>query len=441
MALAEGIRRVQNSGRRVQLYLSADVVHSGSGLFTEQMPASTWAQWWGRDGPDQQAGAAASQHAVEMCHAYSAWQRTIADAVERTLNETGADGVRLDGVVNGHLYPCFNPAHDHDNEFATHGLLGDLAILNASLAAIARYDARTARQSLLSTEGFSDLYSLYAQAALISWAGYPKQNDISPARIYGQGYIGVTYSAYTNVARSMLDGWVASIIATAGAVATPEQRGWNALRESFARVYSAGNVSAVDPVAPASPGLGLRLYSTPSFHLLISAPMMDAARSGPSTGGPVLVSLPMPLKGMRGLSIDVTTLAATAIDVSAENSLAVSGRLEATILARPGAAVAFLSISPTRRPENATAPLAVRRGAALELSVQALRPWADTATRVRVDVSAFGLAVHPSALTLTGGAQVLRVSAAANATLGPRLLRFAASGEALPARRWVHVQQ
>ena len=112
VALAEGIRRVQNSGRRVQLYLSADVVHSGSGLFTEQMSSSEWAQWWSRDGPGQKAGAAASQHAVEMCHAYNAWQRTVADAVERTLNETGADGVRLDGVVNGHLYPCFNPAHD-----------------------------------------------------------------------------------------------------------------------------------------------------------------------------------------------------------------------------------------------------------------------------------------------------------------------------------------
>ena len=154
----------------------------------------------------------------------------------------------------------------------------------------------------------------------------------------------------------------------------------------------------------------------------------------------MLVSLPKPLMGMRGLSIDVTTLAATAVDVSAENSLAASGRLEATILARPGAAVAFLSISPTRRPENATAPLAVRRGAALELRVQALRPWAGTAARVRVDVSAFGLAVHPSALTLTDGVQVLRVSADANATLGPRLLRFAAGGGALPARRWVHVQ-
>ena len=40
LALAEGIRRVRASGRRIQLYLSADIAHRGSPLFNASWSAS-----------------------------------------------------------------------------------------------------------------------------------------------------------------------------------------------------------------------------------------------------------------------------------------------------------------------------------------------------------------------------------------------------------------
>jgi len=52
-ALAEGVKKVQATGRKVQLYVSADIAHRGSSLFNESWPASRWAQWWGEDGADQ----------------------------------------------------------------------------------------------------------------------------------------------------------------------------------------------------------------------------------------------------------------------------------------------------------------------------------------------------------------------------------------------------
>ena len=122
----------------------------------------------------------------------------VADAVARTMNATGADGIRLDGVGNFHLYLCFNPDHRHHDEYVTHGLHADLELLRASRAAMDAHDATTGRQTILSTEGFSDVYSCDSQLALISWVGYPAANDVSPARVYIQGYIGATYSKYTD---------------------------------------------------------------------------------------------------------------------------------------------------------------------------------------------------------------------------------------------------
>ena len=52
-AMRAGMERIHASGRRLQLYTTGDVVHKGDPLFNSSWPASRWAQWWGRDGPDQ----------------------------------------------------------------------------------------------------------------------------------------------------------------------------------------------------------------------------------------------------------------------------------------------------------------------------------------------------------------------------------------------------
>ena len=93
--MKDGIKKVQASGRRVQLYVSADIAHRGSALFNASWPASRWAQWWGT-GPGQRGrqdnlhgGTGFQQNATYICHALQAWQETVARVVARTVADTG----------------------------------------------------------------------------------------------------------------------------------------------------------------------------------------------------------------------------------------------------------------------------------------------------------------------------------------------------------------
>jgi hypothetical protein len=93
--MKEGIKKVQATGRRVQLYVSADIAHRGSALFNASWPASRWAQWWGTE-PGQRGrqenlhgGTGFQQNATYICHALQAWQETVAGAVARTVADTG----------------------------------------------------------------------------------------------------------------------------------------------------------------------------------------------------------------------------------------------------------------------------------------------------------------------------------------------------------------
>lgn len=95
VAMKEGIKKVQATGRRVQLYVSADIAHRGSALFNASWPASRWAQWWGTE-PGQRGrqdnlhgGTGFQQNATYICHALQAWQETVAGAVARTVADTG----------------------------------------------------------------------------------------------------------------------------------------------------------------------------------------------------------------------------------------------------------------------------------------------------------------------------------------------------------------
>ena len=121
-ALAEGIRRVHATGRKIQLYVSGDIAHSGSRLFNASWPASKWAQWWEASGPHQSNhpadGPAFHEHASYMCHAFEAWQTAVAEAVARTARLSGCDGFRLDGLGNFHHAPCYNTAHNHSNPYS-----------------------------------------------------------------------------------------------------------------------------------------------------------------------------------------------------------------------------------------------------------------------------------------------------------------------------------
>jgi hypothetical protein len=266
VALAEGIRRVQATGRRVQLYVSGDIAHRGSSLFNETWPASRWAQWWGANGPDQanpNDGDGYKWNATYMCHALPSWQEVVAGAVARTITATNCDGVRLDGLGNFHHAPCLNPAHAHAHPYTNQGLEADLAIMSAVRAAM---DALPGgKDKLLSTEGFADHYNFYAGSALVSWVGYPAGNEMSVSRVTQPWYVGNVYGgAGTDLGRIVMDGWNQWSVPPR----SPES-GWNMLRETFAAAFAHGAATAIDPIITNGThvvGLGLRMYDAGAYY-------------------------------------------------------------------------------------------------------------------------------------------------------------------------------
>lgn len=136
--------------------------------------------------------------------------------------------------------------------------------MNASRAAMDA--APRGEDTLLSTEGYADLYSLHGGSALISWVGYPAGNEISANRVAMPWYVGNTYGPYESIGRAMMDGW------NLARVGTTQEIGWNMLRESFAEVYVNGSVTEIDPIAiDGDAQIGLRLYDAGTFYLLIGA--------------------------------------------------------------------------------------------------------------------------------------------------------------------------
>eukprot|EP01052_Picozoa_sp_SAG31_P040267 SAG31_NODE_5791_length_2326_cov_1.708128_2_plen_329_part_00 len=312
-------------------------------------------------------------------------------------------------------------------------------------------------QVLLSTEGFGDLYNLHGDTALMSWIGYPKGSEISPARITMPSFVGCTYGPYENVGRAALDGWLLA------GVSSPLEIGWSMLRETYASVFLKGSVTAVDPIATTHPTMALRLYDAGQFYLLLAA-MVVAADGETSPSQEIdpqpklaLVALPVALPiGTTGIQTEVSTLVSSEVTVTgaieAEGAMLQSNAIisvpldtiSATILPKVAQTAtqavadmvpAFIDVEG----HNASTPalLTVQPGGSLVVSVRALAPWLG-APNASINVIAFGLLVNASLLHLEPQAW-LEVSAAPNATPGEYLLRFASVATALPARRWVRV--
>jgi hypothetical protein len=120
---------------------------------------------------------------------------------------------------------------------------------------------------LLSTEGYSDLYSFYASTALVSWVGYPSKGEVSCGRVTAPWYVGNIYGgASTTVGRAAMDGW------NQWNVDQPLEAAWNMLRESFGAIFATRPVTAVDPTVPNNPSFGLRMYDAGTFYLIVAAP-------------------------------------------------------------------------------------------------------------------------------------------------------------------------
>ena len=95
--------RHDSAGRRIQLYVSADIVQiNNSSFFNESWPWQRWADWQNDEPP---AFPSANYNASTLCHAFTAWQEAVARFTARVIEQTGVDGVRHDGL-GGQFAPC-----------------------------------------------------------------------------------------------------------------------------------------------------------------------------------------------------------------------------------------------------------------------------------------------------------------------------------------------
>jgi hypothetical protein len=68
------ICQIHKMGRRIQLYVSADIVHLNSTFFNASWPWQQWADWPSTAGPSDPAK---NHNASTLCHAFDAWQEQV----------------------------------------------------------------------------------------------------------------------------------------------------------------------------------------------------------------------------------------------------------------------------------------------------------------------------------------------------------------------------
>ena len=232
------------------------------------------------------------------------------------------------------------------------------------------------------------------------------------------------------------------------------------LRETYSKVFLSGKVSATDPITEDDPSLALRLYDAGRFYLLVAAMVANDRGAAAKTLSPKLaaVSLPVSLPvGTVGVQTHVATLISSQVEVRRvttagaapggrrSNTVSVpSGTLSTTILPKDTLATTSLTVSAPAfidvccHNTSTSLSLAVQQGGSVVLRLTALAPWWLGAPNVTINVTAFGVSVNATVLSLQPNAG-LEVSAPPTLMPGAYLLRFANVLGALPARRWVHV--
>lgn len=260
--------RYDDAGRRVQLYVSADIVNLKSQFFNATWPWQRWADWPSELGPEKPIGP--NHTAATMCHAFSDWKHAVAAFTSRIVQLTGVDGVRLDGLVGG-PDTCENPSHHHASPFETQGTASNVEIARMTRNAMDSVEGGV--QAILSSEGFSDVFHPHTQMSLTMF--YPGR-EIDAARVALPEYRAAAYSPDAGTIETALNGWVSggsdhALRTTwpyASSCGNPQLPGfpgrpcnypldggrvtkWNELRPTFASAIIYGQVADEDPQAAA----------------------------------------------------------------------------------------------------------------------------------------------------------------------------------------------
>lgn len=445
-ALQAGVERVHAMGRRIQLYVSADIVHLHSTFFNSSWPWVKWADWPQVSGPNDPK---ANYNATTLCHAFDAWQRSVAAFTARIVELTGVDGVRLDGL-GGQFSPCYNPAHNHKNVFENQGTAANMLI--AKLTREAMDVTEAGARAILTSEGYQDVFRLHTQGSLTMF--YPGR-DIDAMRVALPEYRGAAYSPDAGAIETALNGWMAAGLQAlrltwpyGSDCGKPPLSGfpgrecdsypsgggrltrWTELRPTFLGAILPGNITLSDPFAPDDPEIVARLYSTPIHSLVIAARWNGSDLQSPTT-------LELPAGVVNAdvqyvVEVDAYTLEwhtstlLTRDERGQPRKLSLHSGFSAIYLPRPGAE-AFLTVTPPIVP-------AISLSNETTIQLNFFGPWRKRLPTT-VDLVAPGLKLSASRVDVPG-----RVTIAATSGSEPGYLMLTITGAGvLPTRRWIHV--
>ncbi len=423
-AMREGVTRLHRLGRRVIFYVAGNSLLRDSAVLQGTRPED----WLLMDRPGHGYDIG-YPNGISICPGYGPWQDHLAQVCKRLLQETGADGIRLDELAG--FVPCFNPAHHHASPFDSNRWLHELCRKFRAAMDEVNPDA------LLLTENPLDHLSVYCNGALQM---FPPGRDIDAMRVALPGYIGLAY--HPGAVESARNGWIGGK-ATARRVEWPwsDYRGmkgkpadyapgpgpetrWHELRASFPEAVQDGQVTLEDPIAPDAPHWVGRLWRGRRYWLLIGGnedgtPLKEAVR----------VRLPeLPPEVRQAYEFDAETLAMRAAPLEWKAGhpwLTVTRGFSAVLLPLPDCPP-LVQMKEDR--------LVLQRGQETEIALDVFAPWRAEPVTGKLRVTAPGLDATPTWLTLPGR---VRLKAPANAEPGWYCLEL--SGDCLPLKRWIQV--
>ena len=228
-AIRKGVDRMHRIGRRVTFYIAAISTRKDSDLFNGE----NIDDWLLMEEPGKMLDIG-YPFGVSMCHGYAPWQDHIAAVSKRLVEESGADGVRLDEFGTPSI-ACYNPAHHHASPFD--GNKWALELLRKVRAAMDEVNP----DAILMTEAACDFMHLYSDGGGLQMF-YPGR-EIDALRVAVPTYRGPGHSpgavecALNGIERdSTRLSWLRAVVSSKTRTSYP----WSRAAASLARI--AGDV-------------------------------------------------------------------------------------------------------------------------------------------------------------------------------------------------------
>lgn len=160
-AFTDGVKMIHQAGRKLAMYVAGYGIRTTSPLFKN----GDWKNWaivnnaqgdvnfgYAGEGPYETFG-------ITVCPGYKPWQDNMI-RVCTMLAETGVDEIRLD-EMGFPFRPCFNPAHEHENPYATSLWMREF------LHRIRQATDRINPDLVITTEFPMDYFHTYTNGALV----------------------------------------------------------------------------------------------------------------------------------------------------------------------------------------------------------------------------------------------------------------------------------